>query len=45
VEKPEQETALREIGGKDLIVQGYLYGKPLPLPAFEEALSKESGSR
>ena len=45
VEKPEQETALREIGGKDLIVQGYLYGKPLPLPAFEEALFKESGSR
>ncbi len=40
VENPEQETTLRKIGGKELIVQGYLYGKPLPLPVFEESLHK-----
>ena len=38
VETAEQEKTLREIGGEDVIVQGFYYGKPMPLSAFEAAL-------
>ncbi|NPA29536.1 MAG: EAL domain-containing protein [Epsilonproteobacteria bacterium] len=40
VESPEQEMTIHTIADH-IIVQGYLYGKPLPLEAFEAAV-KES---
>ncbi len=41
VENKEQEQAIRAIADH-IVVQGFLYGKPLPLEAFETAVKERS---
>jgi len=42
VETREQIDILRELGGDDIIGQGYFYGRPVPLDRFEEELRGRS---
>ena len=40
VETRDQERVLRDIGGRSMAIQGYLYGRPMTLEAFETSLRK-----